>query len=303
VLASTAALAAVAWSESLTYKWVLFSRSISVSAEMVSLATFLKYAMLWSVLTTADTFVALPSTVLARSAPMLGAGFRCDIDFFHKPFGVKNDLSIQERRKGPLTMSIQDPSTREPGYIHLQNDIATESNSVYTTDDYIEIEECAKFFVDNFWLQGTTFENIQLQPEQRKELNREQCRDMSERYGRLVGKRKLESSLLISRDDSGAIEGCVGIEIAVADASSGTVLSRHRCRHFSNFFDSYRTDKASAIEQGGRGSAPPQPPRRPGRSQTRGTAAGAQRRRHSRAPVYSSSPAGLAASASHLRRS
>jgi hypothetical protein len=143
-----------------------------------------------------------------------------------------------------LARNMQDSSAREAGYIHFGNDvISSDFSPVTSTDDYTEIEECAKFFVDAFWLRGTTLGELELNAAQRKHLDQEQYRDMSERYGRLVGKRKLRSSLLIARDDDGLIEGCVGVEIAVADGSSGTVLSRcvpsmilsfQQSRHSSN---------------------------------------------------------------------
>ena len=101
-------------------------------------------------------------------------------------------------------------------------------SAISSTDDYTEIEECAKFFVDAFWLRGTTLGRLELPPPQRAELEREQALDMKGRYGRLVGRRRLESRLLLARDEAGAIEGCAGIEVAVADAADCTVLSRFR---------------------------------------------------------------------------
>jgi hypothetical protein len=49
-----------------------------------------------------------------------------------------------------------------------------------------------------------------------------------ERYGRLTGKRRLSSTLVLARDEAGAIAGCAGIEIAVVDKNSLTVMSRER---------------------------------------------------------------------------
>ena len=44
---------------------------------------------------------------------------------------------------------------------------------------------------------------MELSAKQRKDLEVEQERDLSERYGKLVGKRKLNSALLIARGESG----------------------------------------------------------------------------------------------------
>jgi len=96
-------------------------------------------------------------------------------------------------------------------------------------DDYLDIKDVASFFVGAFWEQSTAIEGgLQLSEEQRLALQEVQDGDMSERYGKLVGKRKLEAELFISRGDDGRIEACAGVEIAVADKTSGAILSRSR---------------------------------------------------------------------------
>ena len=118
-------------------------------------------------------------------------------------------------------------ASREPGYIHLGHDCESMvHDTISLTDDYDEISQCAQFFVESFWLKSTSFGSLDLSQEQRKELDEEQIRDMTTRYGRLVGRRKLQSALLVARSDSGEIEGCVGLEVAVADAETGNVLPR-----------------------------------------------------------------------------
>lgn len=52
------------------------------------------------------------------------------------------------------------------------------------------------------------------------------CSQMVGRYGDLVGSRRLKSQLFIVRDDSGAIGGCVGVEMALVEPAAGKVLSR-----------------------------------------------------------------------------
>ena len=221
--------------------------------------SFLLFVILWCMLSTADTYIALPSKILSKSTSETFFRFKCLPTVFRQaPFLAENDFRAKQHRKSPIATYLQDASSREPGFIHLQNDdMPSDANKIYSTDNYLEIEECAKFFVDAFWLQGTTFGKLQLKSEQRKELECEQNRDMSERYGRLVGKRKLQSSLLIARDDSGAIEGCVGIEIAVADSSSGTVLSRCARLYLVKFAPFQET--VTLFAQDGRRSAPAEP--------------------------------------------
>jgi len=62
----------------------------------------------------------------------------------------------------------------------------------------------------------------------RQELARQHLQDMDERYGELVGARRLSSQLLLARDESDAIVGLVGCELAVVDTVRGSVLSRKR---------------------------------------------------------------------------
>lgn len=52
--------------------------------------------------------------------------------------------------------------------------------------------------------------------------------DMEERYGELVGTRRLSSTLLLARDQVGAILGLAGCELAVVDMPKRSVLSRKR---------------------------------------------------------------------------
>mmetsp|Transcript_232 Transcript_232/g.522 ORF Transcript_232/g.522 Transcript_232/m.522 type:complete len:290 (+) Transcript_232:162-1031(+) len=96
-------------------------------------------------------------------------------------------------------------------------------------DDYLEIKDTACFFVRAFWEQSTAIEGgLQLSEAQRAALEQVQEGDMSERYGKLVGKRKLMSELFVSRGDDGMVEACAGVEVAVADRTTGQVLKRNK---------------------------------------------------------------------------
>ena len=75
--------------------------------------------------------------------------------------------------------------------------------------------------------QGTTEGGaVELNGAQRKAVEEEQGRDMKDRYGKLLGDRKLKSALVIMRDESGQIEGCCGVELAVADTDAFKPLPR-----------------------------------------------------------------------------
>ena len=61
---------------------------------------------------------------------------------------------------------------------------------------------------------------------QRRAVQQEALRDLSDRYGQLLGERKLKSALLVMRDEAGAIEACCGVELAVADTQAAETLPR-----------------------------------------------------------------------------
>lgn len=98
-----------------------------------------------------------------------------------------------------------------------------------------DLHEAATFFVDAFWGDSTSSsKSLELSPQGRAAMIGEQCEDMEERYGELVGSRRLQSKLLIARDPNGEIAGCIGVELAVMSVVDKTVLPRRRdCSHFT----------------------------------------------------------------------
>jgi len=92
-----------------------------------------------------------------------------------------------------------------------------------------QIGDAAAFFVEAYWAQGTAIEPMDLSENQRAEIARQQRIDMEERYGELVGSRRLNSALYVSRPSANApINGVVGFEIAVIDMHAAEILSRRR---------------------------------------------------------------------------
>ena len=71
-------------------------------------------------------------------------------------------------------------------------------------------------------------EGVALSRRQREEITRQQLADMEERYAELVGARRLESQLLVSRGGGGEIVGCVGCELAVVHYAAAAVLPRRK---------------------------------------------------------------------------
>lgn len=85
-----------------------------------------------------------------------------------------------------------------------------------------DLRQAAQAFAVAFWGDEVSDESL------RSELVRQHQRDMDERYGELVGARRLSSRLLVARDESGGILGLVGCELAVVDASKCCVFPRKR---------------------------------------------------------------------------
>ena len=85
------------------------------------------------------------------------------------------------------------------------------------------LDEAAAFFVDAFWSASTAAKSVDLTAKGRAELTGKQRDDMEERYGELVGARRLKSALLLARRADGSIAGCIGLEVAV--------LVRARAQH------------------------------------------------------------------------
>ena len=103
------------------------------------------------------------------------------------------------------------------------------SQRMSVTDDYMDIDVCSKFMTESFWEKGTTVSRAageMLDAKVRSALQQEQLRDLQDRYGKLTGERKLKSALVVLRDDSGDIEACCGVEIAVADTDVFELLPR-----------------------------------------------------------------------------
>lgn len=102
------------------------------------------------------------------------------------------------------------------------------SGRISVTDDYMDIEVCSKFFVESFWEKSTTTMSrpLAMSESQRKAVEQEQLRDLQDRYGKLLGERKLKSALVVLRDAGGEIEACCGVELAVADTEAFELLPR-----------------------------------------------------------------------------
>ena len=96
------------------------------------------------------------------------------------------------------------------------------------------MKELSSFFVDSFWVASTTFGDVPLSSSERSSLAKEMAKDFTQRYGnsweapgRTVGAggRLFKSRLLLARGPDAAIIGCVGVEAALVDPLSKTVVT------------------------------------------------------------------------------
>lgn len=89
------------------------------------------------------------------------------------------------------------------------------------------INECAQFFVQGFWVAGTTSVPAKgLSSDELEFLVEQQAEDMIGRYGESVAHRRMRSDMLLARDAEGNIGGCAGVEMALIEPQTGTVLPR-----------------------------------------------------------------------------
>ena len=94
------------------------------------------------------------------------------------------------------------------------------------------IQSAASFFVEGFWRQGTTIGSLDLTGPERSGLVSQQANDMQARYGELVGQRRLRSQLILAtEDDSDAVIGCVGVEMALIQPQSGKASLAQAASH------------------------------------------------------------------------
>lgn len=90
-----------------------------------------------------------------------------------------------------------------------------------------EVKEWVEFFTDSFWEASTTWEGVSFTDKERKEVSEGGIQDMEQRYGQIMGKRRLQSQFFVAREpDTGKIVGCVGVEAAIVDPMLGKVFTR-----------------------------------------------------------------------------
>jgi len=109
-------------------------------------------------------------------------------------------------------------------------------NLKFEAADEASLPEVSSFFVDNFWLASTTFGSVELSAGDKGQLVRSVADDLGSRYGiqsnekrpQMMGGRRgfpskslFETRLILAREPSGAIVGCVGIEAALFNPDSG----------------------------------------------------------------------------------
>lgn len=83
-----------------------------------------------------------------------------------------------------------------------------------------ELKQASDFFVDNFWVPQVAEAGVELNPTQRSGLLNTQLSDFEGRYGDLMGKRRLSSTLFV------ADGGLCGVELALVSRENEAVIPR-----------------------------------------------------------------------------
>lgn len=95
------------------------------------------------------------------------------------------------------------------------------------------LHDVTSFFAEAFWLSSTTVDAVQLQKRERAQLEQRMSTEFTSRYGcswetdSKARGRLFRARLLFAREadgDSAAVIGCVGIEAALFELSTGRVL-------------------------------------------------------------------------------
>ncbi len=124
-------------------------------------------------------------------------------------------VQVQAWTSSPTTMAhIRTVNT--PTTLHAVSNIETLDGTTGIAPDIIH--SSSAFMMDAFW--GVTSGDAGLLAEQKS--------DLETRFGEILGKRKLFSSLILARSEDGAgddIEGLVGVEVGLLDLTSKDILS------------------------------------------------------------------------------
>ena len=123
--------------------------------------------------------------------------------------------------------------------------------------DAQSLPEVASFFVDSFWLEGTTFGGgVQLRSGDRKQLIRHVSEDLSARYDLAQSPNGKPSlfwrELILARDEPGGlIVGCVGLEASLFDTITGAALQSRQAERLLRIeidaMTSLESERAGAI--------------------------------------------------------
>lgn len=129
-----------------------------------------------------------------------------------------------------LLGTVRAPPLRRAGTPAMLDPPAIEGVELELADGG-SIKEVASFFVDSFWAASTTYDDVEFSTRERKQLTVQMADDFHHRYSNSwhsSGKRArrfFSSRLLVARGAKGEVVGCVGLESALLDPFSRTVLA------------------------------------------------------------------------------
>lgn len=148
------------------------------------------------------------------SAPSTTSGFRSAAFFGRTKFAPTHPAatSISLSRDRPLNGAAA-------------AEAAAPQSSVSIATTTADLSRAAEFFVDNFWMPQAS-EGFEPTEQQRTGLVAQQLADFEERYGELMGTRRLSSALLLQEDDAGDVIGAVSIELTLINVQAEATVAR-----------------------------------------------------------------------------
>lgn len=112
-------------------------------------------------------------------------------------------------------------SSRERGALWsttFSSDIIFDSFDGTTGVDKKLIQNVSEFMMESFW-------GVEAGTDKYSDFLVEQVEDLNDRFGEILGRRKLQTHLIVGRNQQGNIEGSVGVEVALFDRKQVDIMS------------------------------------------------------------------------------
>lgn len=146
---------------------------------------------------------------------------------------IRPSLSFQLSQSSPPTSFDRYASTTSQ-YMFFANEVQEEASFQVTPLDGNDesIQAAAVFMVDSFWLQSPqalSDGSVDISADAKSSLVNVQTKDLMNKYGERLGKRKLDAVMLAANDDTTTeMIGMVTVEVRLLDSISKAILNADR---------------------------------------------------------------------------